>query len=347
MFDYRKINLQLFAGNENNPTLNVNATTSAGLSVENKSFYDMALLREASPNLIHDQFGQKKPIPKNGGKTIEFRRYASLPKLTVALQEGVTPSGQTMEASKIEATISQYGGYVTLSDLLDLTAIDNNAVEATQAVGKQAGLTLDTITRNVLQGGTNVWYAPKVGTNGAITEVTDRTNLDSTCKLTISLVKKVVAWLRANNVPTINGDYVCILHPYVAYDIMEDDKWEEYHKYTTSENLYTGEIGRIAGVRFVQTSEAKIYAGTADECPTGLAVFGCLFLGQGAYGVTEVTGGGLETIVKQLGSGGTSDPLNQRSTVGWKATKTAEILFQPYMLRVECVSGFSPDAEAN
>jgi N4-gp56 family major capsid protein len=346
MFDYRKINLQLFA-NENNPQLNVNATTSAGLSVENKTFYDMALLQEASPNLIHDQFGQKKPIPKNGGKTIEFRRYASLPKLTTPIQEGVTPSGQTMEATKIEATVSQYGGYVTLTDLLDLTAIDNNVVESTKAVGRQAGLTMDTVTRNVLQSGKNVWYAPKVGTNGEITEVDDRTNLDSTCKLTISLVKKIVAWLRANNVPTINGDYVAIVHPYVAYDIMEDPKWEEYHKYTTADNLYAGEIGRIAGVRFVETSEAKIYAGTGDECPTGLAVFGSLFLGAGAYGVTEVTGGGLETIIKQLGSGGTSDPLNQRSTVGWKATKTAEILFEPYLLRVESVSGFSPEAEAN
>jgi N4-gp56 family major capsid protein len=346
MFDHRKINLQLFA-NENNPQLNVNATTSAGLSVENKTFYDMALLQEASPNLIHDQFGQKKPIPKNGGKTIEFRRYASLPKLTTPIQEGVTPSGQTMEATKIEATVSQYGGYVTLTDLLDLTAIDNNVVESTKAVGRQAGLTMDTVTRNVLQSGKNVWYAPKVGTNGEITEVDDRTNLDSTCKLTISLVKKIVAWLRANNVPTINGDYVAIVHPYVAYDIMEDPKWEEYHKYTTADNLYAGEIGRIAGVRFVETSEAKIYAGTGDECPTGLAVFGSLFLGAGAYGVTEVTGGGLETIIKQLGSGGTSDPLNQRSTVGWKATKTAEILFEPYLLRVESVSGFSPEAEAN
>lgn len=342
-----KINLQLFAGNENNPTLNVNATTSAGLSVENKTFYDMALLQEASPNLIHDQFGQKKPIPKNGGKTIEFRKYASLPKLTTPIQEGVTPSGQTLEASKIEATINQYGGYVTLSDILDLTAIDNNVLEATKAIGRQAGLTTDTITRNVLQGGTNVWYAPKVGADGAITEVDDRSALDASCKLTISLVKKVVAWLRANNVPTINGDYVAIIHPYVAYDLMEDPKWEEYHKYTTPENLYKGEIGRIAGVRFIETSEAKIYAGTADECPAGLAVFGCLFLGKDAYGVTEVTGGGLETIVKQLGSAGTSDPLNQRSTVGWKATKTAEILFEPYMMRVECVSGFSPDAEAN
>ena len=90
-----------------------------------------------------------------------------------------------------------------------------------------------------------------------------------------------------------------------------------------------------------------MYKGAGDECPEGLAVFGCLFLAEGAYGVTEVTGGGLQTIVKQLGSAGTADPLDQRSTVGWKALQTAEILMEPYMVRVECCSAFSPTAEAN
>ena len=103
----------------------------------------------------------------------------------------------------------------------------------------------------------------------------------------------------------------------------------------------------MAGVRFVETSEAAIYAGTEDECPTGLAVFGCLFMGANAYGVTEIEGGGLKTIIKQLGSAGTADPLDQRSTVGWKAIKTAEILIEAYLIRVECCSAFSPTAKKN
>ena len=342
MFDYiKKINLQLFA------ELNTNVTTDAGLSVENKTFYDMTLIEEASPNLIHDQFGQKRPIPKNGGKKIEFRKYASLPKALTPLTEGVTPDGKKLSVTAIEAELSQYGDYVTLSDILDLTAIDNNVLEATKAIGKQAGLTLDTITRNVLQSGTNVYYCPKVGADGTKTGVDDRSALDSTCKLTVDVVKKVVTILKAANAPKINGDYVAIIHPYVGGDLMNDPKWEEYHKYAKPENLYEGEIGRIAGVRFVETSEAAIYTGAEHDCPTGLAVFGCLFLGQGAYGVTEVTGGGLQTIVKQLGSAGTADPLNQRSTVGWKAIKTAEILLEPYMIRVECCSDFSSEAKAN
>jgi N4-gp56 family major capsid protein len=179
-----------------------------------------------------------------------------------------------------------------------------------------------------------VFYAPKK--DG--TEVDSRAGLDATCLLTVDVVKKVVAILRASNAPKINGDYVAIIHPYVAYDLMSDPAWIEAHKYAQPDNIYEGEIGKVAGVRFVETSEAKIYEG---------GVFGCLFLADGAYGVTEITGGGLETIIKQKGSAGTADPLNQRSSIGWKATKTAEILVDPYMVRVECKSAFSTDAEAN
>ncbi|MCI6850838.1 MAG: N4-gp56 family major capsid protein, partial [Clostridiales bacterium] len=207
--------LQLFA----EETVNINATTDAALSVENKTFYDRALIEEAGPNLIHGQFGQKRPIPKNGGKRIQFRKYAALPKALKPLTEGVTPEGRKLSATAVEAEVSQYGDFVCLSDVLDLTAIDNNVLEATKAVGRQAGVTLDTITRNVLQSGTNVYYCPKVGADGKTTAVTDRSQLDGTCTLTVDVVKKVAAMLKAANAPKIAGDSVCILHPYVAYDI--------------------------------------------------------------------------------------------------------------------------------
>lgn len=331
------LDLQLFAEGT------VNATTSPGLSAENKTFYDKVLIQTAEPKLIHDQFAQKRDIPQNGGKKIEFRKYASLPKATQPLVEGVTPDGQTLEVSKIEAEVSQYGGYVTLTDILKLTAIDNNIVEATKAIGNQAGITLDTITRNVMQSGTNVFYCPK--SDG--TAVTSRAALNATCKLTVAVVKDVATFLKANNAPKIGDSYVAIIHPYVASDLMDDPEWKYPHQYQDTTEIYEGEIGKIHGVRFVETSEAKIYAGSSDGCPTGLAVFGTLFLADGAYGTTEVTGGGLETIIKQLGSAGTADPLNQRATVGWKALKTAEILVQPYIVRVESCGKYSATAKAN
>lgn len=324
IFNLINIDLQLFA------EPNTNVTTDSGLSVENKTHYDMTLIDEASPNLIHDQFGQKRPIPKNGSKKIEFRKFAALPKALAPLTEGVTPDGKKLSATAIEATVAQYGDYVVLSDMLDLTAIDPVVVEATKVVGRQAGLTLDTITRNVLHTGTNVFYAPKA--DG--TPVTSRAGLDGTCKLTVDLVRRVAAFLKKNNAPKINGSYVAIIHPFAAYDLMSDPEWQDPHKYQDTTNIYEGEIGKIAGVRFVESSEAKIYEG---------GVFGTLFIAEGAYGVTEITGGGLETIIKQLGSAGVADALNQRSSVGWKATKTAEILVDAYMVRVEHKSAFGAD----
>ena len=324
--------LQLFA-NE------VQTTLSDGLSAEMKTFYDMTLIDEASANLVHAQFGQKRPIPKNGGKTIEFRKFAPLAKAITPLTEGVTPDGKSLSVSTITATVSQYGDYITQSDVLELTALDNTILEATKLLGRQAGVTLDTVVRNVMQSGTNVTYCPKIGEGGAETAVTSRSGLDNTCQLTVKVLQQVVAKLRGQNAPTINGKYVAIIHPYAAYDLMRDPEWIDAHKYTNVGNLYEGEIGEIAGIRFVQTTEAKIYSG---------GVFGTLVFGDGAYGVTEITGGGLQTIVKQKGSAGTADPLDQRSSVGWKAIETAELLIPQYLVRVESKSAvFSATATEN
>ena len=327
MFDIMMINLQVFANQ-------VQTTLLSGLSAENKTFYDMTLLDEAQAALVHDQFAQKRPIPMNGGKTIEFRKFASLPKATTPLTEGVTPDGKSLNVTAITATVAQYGDYITQSDVLELTSIDNTIVEATKILGRQAGLTLDTITRNVLQSGTNVTYCPK--SNGD--EVTSRTGLDTTCQLTVKVVQQVVAKLKGQNAPTINGKYVAIIHPYVAYSLMRDPEWIDAHKYAQPDNLFTGEIGEIAGVRFVETTEAKVYDG---------GVFGTLIMGANAYGVTEITGGGLQTIIKQKGSAGTADPLDQRSSIGWKAIKTAELLIPNYLVRVESKVADFADTAAN
>ena len=94
--------IQLFADS-------VQTTGAAGLSAEMKTFYDMALIDEAQANLVHDQFGQKRPIPANGGKIIEFRKFAPLAKATTPLTEGVTPDGKQLSVRTVSAAVSQYG----------------------------------------------------------------------------------------------------------------------------------------------------------------------------------------------------------------------------------------------
>lgn len=387
------LDLQLFA---------VQVTTQASLSDEMKTFYDKTLIDEAGPNLIHHQFGQVRNIPANGGKKIEFRKFAPLNKALTPLTEGVTPAGNSLSVSKIEAEVSQYGDFITQSDVLEMTAIDNTIVEATKLLGRQAGLTLDTVDRNVMQSGTNVSYC-----NAGTKEVRHRADLTSESRMSVNMVNKIVAKLRGQNTPTINGKYVCIIHPYVAYDLMEDERWIDANKYSNATKLFEGEVGEIGGMRFVQTSEALVlgdkkvgfkinngsgYTGAitsvafdgvsvaADElkgqaiiingvgakitgntttsisfestdfgaisdntdfrvaASKGGSVFCSLALGDGAYGVTSIEGGNLQTMVKQKGSAGTADPLDQRSSVGWKAMATAELLIPNYIVRIESCS---------
>lgn len=419
-----KVNLGLFGEGD---LINKTTSNSQGndLTAEMKTFYSKELIRMAQPELVHDQFGQKKPIPKNGGKTIEFRKYDPLPKALTPLEEGVTPTGNKLNVSAITATVNQYGDYIELSDMLMLTAIDNNLVEATDMLGQQAGLTLDTVTREVLNGGTNVLYANGKTRRGALTggDATEANN----DYLRVLDIEKAVRALKKVNAKKIGDTYVGIINQDAAFDLMHDPRWEAPHTYVDTENKYAGELGRIAGVRFVETTEAKIFTAgapfaegleyltvasyaskvvtvsddisstvataivgkhiilangeeaeiqsatakagstaatiTLKDTPSanpsandkiypagggkeGRQVYSTLILAQNAYGVTEIAGGGLQHIAKQLGSAGTADPLNQRATVGWKATKCAERLVEPYMVRIESVSSFD-DADAN
>lgn len=402
--------------------VNVTTQTGAGqdLSAEMKTYYDMYLIDNAKPKLVHDQFGQKKPIPKNKGKTIEFRKYSPLPKALTPLTEGVTPQGKSLNVSTIEATVSQFGDYITISDMLELTAIDDNLVQATELLGNQAGETLDTIVRNIINGGTNVIYGQG---NRLARHLLVGGESSGNDYFGVENVRLAVRVLKNGKAQPIDGkNYVAIVHPDVVYSLTKDDEWVSANEYAGSENIFAGEIGRIHGVRFVETTEAKIFhaadltstartltvssyfnkvitiaealsagdatalagrkiivdgylytvasasagsAGSAtitiSETPThdpaasdiiypgeagakGRDVYSVLFIGKNAYGVTEVEGGGLETIIKQLGSAGTADPLNQRATSGWKATKVAEILVQEYMVRNEVCTPFESGA---
>ena len=290
----------------------------------------------------------------------------------------------------------QYGDFVAISDMLDLTAVDNTLCEAQQILGDQAGRTLDHITREVINSGTNVMYAGKK---------TARSQLTGQDMLTVDDIKRAATVLKNNLATPIGDSYIAIVHPNIAHDLMSDPLWENVKSYDPKD-LYDGEIGRLFGVRFVESSEAKVFCAegfgefetltiasvsgaavtvneavdgsdftgrdvqiggqvysvvshqgkviTLNEAPAttsagtkiydanggaeGVDVYSTLVFGKNAYGVTEIEGGGLTSIIKQLGSAGSADPLNQRATVGWKATRAAAILSEPFLVRVESCS---------
>ena len=224
-------NIQLFADAQTN--------TTGTMSVEMKTFYEKRLIDQAEPRLVHDQFADYYPVPQNGGKTIEFRKYDSLPKASTPLTEGVTPNGQALNVTSITSDLHQYGGWTPLTDVLQMTAIDNNVVQATRVLASQAGRTMDSITRDVLAGGTNVIYAPKLGADGTETAVTSRKALDKSCTLTAELVARAATQLKKMNAPTFEGKYVCIIHPSVAFDLRQDPAWVAAHQYAAATELFS------------------------------------------------------------------------------------------------------------
>ena len=326
-----------------------------GMTASMKTFYDTELLENARPELIHTQFARKQVLPAGRGKTVEWRKWNTLEDAG-ALTEGVIPTGQKFGQSAVTQAVTQYGTYVSVSDQLELHAIDDVILGAAEELGASAGTTQDKLVRNVVVAGTNVQYCDKVGTNGAHTAVTSRAGLDTTAKLTPDEVNKAVTLLKKLKAPKIDGKYVAIIHPSVAYDLRSSDAWVEAHKYAGITELFTGEIGELHGVRFIETTEAKVFNG--EGCPVKTAadesngtpaeyysVYATLFLGKDAYGMIDPEGGNMEMIIKDKGQVG--GPLNQFSTLGYKFSSAAKILCQDRMVRVESCGAYSAEDEAN
>lgn len=402
--------------------MNTTASTAAS-TYFNKTFYDRKLLDTAKTRFVHANFGQKRSIPRNNGKRVEFRKYDLFTPDADALTlvEGVTPTGQSLSQSKVEAEVSQYGAYVEVSDLLEMTSYDPVIADSAELLGEQLGTVIEWVTRDAMNETTNVQYA-----GGALS----RAALTGSNKLTVDEVRKAVRTLKKNKarpfVSALDGSgrkphFVCICSPDATYDLQNDSLWQDVSKYSNAEQIYSGEIGRLFGVVFVEATEAKVYSQSvfnavnanttssatfvlkndptpkeaaylstggnkimigsneytlassdsytaatktvklsstasltanavvyskdagAPDATTHVApdVHATLIFGADAYGVVDVAGSGaMETIIKPCGSAGTTDPLNQRSTVGAKvAAYAAKVLNPLWIVKIEhCVS---------
>lgn len=402
--------------------MNTTNTTAAN-AYFNKTFYDRKLLDTAKTRFVHANFGQKRSIPRNNGKRVEFRKYNLFTPDTSALTlvEGVTPTGQNLSQSKVEAEVKQYGAYVEISDLLEMTSYDPVIADSAELLGEQLGTVIEWVTRDAMNETTNVQYA-----NGAASRVA----LTVSDKLTVDEIRKAVRTLKKNKarpfVTAADGSarkphFVCICSPDATYDLQNDSLWQDVSKYSNAEQIYSGEIGRLFGVVFVEATESKVYTQSvynavnantsssttfvlssnpdakavaylstggnkimigsneytlaasnsynattrtvklsaaatlsadapvyskdagAPDATTHKApdVHSTLVFGADSYGVVDVAGSGaMETIIKPRGSAGTTDPLDQRCTVGAKvAAYTAKVLNPLWLVKIEhCVS---------
>lgn len=331
----KEFNLQLFANLTTDVPSPVNKTTDVSYTM--KQFYDTQLLENARTMLYFNQFGKKQPLPKNNGKSVEWRKFNTYSPATTPLTEGVTPQGNTVSMTHVEATINQYGDYTSISDRLELEAVDPIIMGVTEEHGAQAGETQDILTRDVLMAGTNIIHP--TGKN--------RANLGASDVITPTLIDQAVAALKKQKTPLIDGHYVAIIHPSVAYDLRENSAWIEAHKYAQPEEIYNGEIGMLHNVRFIETTNAKVWKGSEDGTATNTAVYSTLVFGKDAWGIVEPSAESMEVIVKQRGSAGTADPLDQRSSVGFKFSTAAAILYPERMVSIETGSFFSGVDDAN
>lgn len=305
-----------------------NMTTSSALSAGMQTYYNRELLRTFEPNLVHLQFGDEHRMPPHSGLVMNMRKLIPLETNTKALSEGEPGESVMLAETEVTVQLQQYGEYARCTDKLDLTHLDMDIMRRTKLFGDAGARSIDAVVREELAKCANVIYAGGKAS---------RAELTAADKLTSRELRKAVKTLKKNHAQMFGGYFVAIIGPDTMYDLQEDEAFVKVSQYQDKENIYTGEVGRLFGVRLVETTEAKIFEGAGAS---GADVASVIVLGQYAYGVTSLKGAKPRVIVKPAGSAGTADPLDQISTVGWKMDGFGAKLLQPeYAVRIEC--GFS------
>lgn len=307
-----------------------NVTNHNQLSAEDKTFYERTLLQRLLPSLMFYNDAEKKKLPKNSGTTMDFRKFDSLTAPSSSLTEGVTPVGNNLTVSTITAKIAQEGDFVQITDLIQMTGIDPVLTETSELLGEEAGLVVDTRIQTAISKGTNVYFAGGATTRAGLESATTK-------NLTGDDIKKLVRKLKNANAKRFSdGFYHMIVDPDIAYDLMSDSAWVDVSKYARPEQMVKGELGKMHGMKFYETTNLNV-VDSSDTAQSKISVHQAYAYGKGAYSCVNLENGAgkPEIIVKPNGSAGTSDPLNQRATAGWKSAFTAVITQPLALVRVE------------
>ncbi|KKM97724.1 hypothetical protein LCGC14_1165070 [marine sediment metagenome] len=321
-------------------------TTTSDIPVNIQGYYDRNILDNAVPYLIHDRFGQTRPVPKNKGDQITFRRMGALEAATTKLVEGITPTGKKLSSTEIVAYLAEYGDYVTLTKWFNMTNLDGNLLGAGEVQGNQAGDTADLVIRTGIISGTSVRRAAGVASRGAIaTAFSDadvaaivRTLEGNNAKF---IHKAIYGGVKVNTYP-IRKCFPCITHTDNRYDIERLTGFKSVEEYASQKNVMEEEIGTVGNLRFLTTTNAKIWpsvgiavgsTGLKAIDSTNIDVYSTLVLAKDAYGITPLGKRNISHIIKKFGSG--DDPLNQRGTSGWIFALVSKILNDDFIIRAE------------
>jgi len=301
------------------------ASSAAGLITPVQVYYDKVFLDRAKIELRHDFGAQVKNVPMNSGAVVRWSRFSPLALITTALSESTNPGEVAMTSTQVSATLAEYGNVTNVSSLFSMTQIDVGLKEHIEVHGQNAGESIDQLIRNELHTGATTQIAA-----GAVL-ITD---IHLTDVMTGLEIRKAVRTLKLNKAQRFeSGLYRGIIGPASSYDLFGNSEWLDAHRYTTSDAIERGVVGKLHGVEFVETNNQYValsggFSGTpVSAASAGVAnVYSTFIFGKNAYGVVNIGSITAPTvIVKNPGVNDTFNPLNMFSTVGWKmpfATKT-------------------------
>ena len=324
------------------------ATLQSGafLSPKVEAVYNRMLLNRAVDTLMFDKFGMAKSIPakSNTKKGFAYRYKNMLPATTPIVEydgSNIKSSNKIVRES-VEYEVKHYGDYIEITDELDLYDYDNIKTSFTNILADQAALTVDTITRDALRGGTNVIYA-----NGATTrlELVDGNKLAVIADLKLAALKlknqrgvkfrSVIVGSSKIGTTPIRSAYVGITSPEVVEDLRLLVGWKNVEDYAGGQTISEDEVGSYGDFRFVENTNngPVVQVGTDTEDHN---VFLTLLMAKDAYATISLRGkGSIQAIVKPIGSAGADDPLDQYGTFGWKVIHGAAIINENWLIRLE------------
>ena len=346
------------------------AVTSYGdISPAVAAYSVVRMLKRAMPYLHLEKFGQTYPLPTNATQTAKFRRYFLsgaggaagpdngagvngagtaffIPLATTPLVEGVTPSGSLMSNQDYTVTLNQYGDFVTITDVIEDTHTDSVLQQATDILGEQAAVTIETTRFNILKAGTNVWYGNVVaGRSSVITAITLADQRRVTTGLNRQNSKKISQVVESSpdfNTKSVEAAYFAICHPDLESDLRNMTGFKVVADYGPHTTPFEGEIGSCEQVRYLTST---VFAPFADaggakgtlRSTTGVNadVYPILFFGRDAFGIVPLKGKSSMTPMVVNPKPASGDPLGQRGTVGWKLYTNTVILQDAFMARLE------------
>jgi len=302
-------------------------------------YFSRELLKTIEQTVVLDQFASKQPLPeKSGSKTMRFFRYDEGSDANIStITEGTNPSANALQIDSVDVDLTQYGQVIAISDLASATELFNNLEQATLRVGRDSALKMDSIIRNELfsndgdiPSGNNIFSGSTTSWGSSISAVDATDFLDAATSLKIQ------------SATPINGFFIAVVGPQVARDLMNDGDWIAAHHYADPGAVVRGEIGRLHGVRFVETTlPFRAVVGNQYTYNSTGGYYGSVVVGAEAYACASLSSQSpfAPSVIITNGAD-KSDPLNLQTKVGMKFYTAAKNIQPKHIARVYSTTNY-------